>query len=843
MKKDKRTPRETLEDGLAAMRRNSVSDEQIIEGAAARVLQTLQAEYEKVIPYPGALEVRGAGRLGSCDDFRGLIPAYLSTSLTSSRKLLFEDHIHECVSCRKALEDFQTGKKNQTQVAPASRNWLLKWSAVGVALAAIVLAFQTSAVRHFFSPVDAHAMVQAIEGNVYSVSEQQVRPISAGARVEASQIVRTGNSSRAVLELADGSRIEMDARSEMWLDRARDGVRINLTRGNLIVAAAKQNAGHLYASTKEVRVTVVGTVFELNAAIKGSRVSVIEGEVQIQQGPTHRALLRGQQYSTNPAMTPVSVQQQIAWSRDAAKYLELLRLGQDLESRMSGIEMRHTSSLVPLIPESTVLFASLPNVTQPVAESYGLFKQRLSENQFLADWWQQLQRAPNGERGLDRFVEHLTRVGRYLGPEVVLAVPRSVGQEAPLVLANVTSEDQLAGVLADTDIKVVRTAAELRSLPVPSGPVIFIGEGLLIGSGDSRQILRALMFRAQPGSNTFSSTALYRKLEQEYSDGVGWLVAADLERLIAPGQDAKLERTGISDVQQLVMEQKTGSAGASYRVTLGFKQNRRGMTAWLAEPSPMGALEFVSPNAYGVAGVVTKDPSLMFDDFFGVLAQQEQEKVLEDLRNYQAEHRVDVRRDLVAPLGNEFLIAVDGPVLPSPSWKVVIEINDAGRLQNTIEWSINDMNRQASAGKGRSMTLTSETVDGRTFYSIEGLKIPTGVHYTYWAGYMIIAPSRALLMEAIQNHDTGNSLLHSASFRSQLPADGRDYASGFVYQNVQSMMNGLPVGGVNTPPSLVSLYGEPDRIMMSSKGMVGMNVANWTGITGMLNGSSVFRTK
>ena len=312
MKKDKRTPRETLEDGLAAMRSNSVSDEQIIEGAAARVLQSLQADYEKVIPYPGALEVRGAGRLGSCDDFRGLIPAYLSTSLTSSRKLLFEDHIHECVSCRKALEDFRTGKKNQTRVAPPSWNWPLKWSAVGLALVAIVLAFQTTAVRHFFWPIDAHAMVQAIEGNVYSVSEQQVRPIGAGARVEASQIVRTGNSSRAVLELADGSRIEMDARSEMWLDRARDGVRINLTRGNLIVSAAKQNGGHLYASTKEVRVTVVGTVFELNAAIKGSRVSVIEGEVHIQQGPTQRALLRGQQYSTNPAMTPVSVQQQIA---------------------------------------------------------------------------------------------------------------------------------------------------------------------------------------------------------------------------------------------------------------------------------------------------------------------------------------------------------------------------------------------------------------------------------------------------------------------------------------------------------------------------------------------------
>jgi hypothetical protein len=105
---------------------------------------------------------------------------------------------------------------------------------------------------------------------------------------------------------------------------------------------------------------------------------------------------------------------------------------------------------------------------------------------------------------------------------------------------------------------------------------------------------------------------------------------------------------------------------------------------------------------------------------------------------------------------------------------------------------------------------------------------------------MIIAPTRAMLMDAIQTHDTGNSLLRSAAFRSQLPADGRDFASGFVYQNIQALANSLPVDvlkqtPVNTLPSLVCLYGEPDRILMSSKGVLGMNVASMAGLTGMLN--------
>src|SRR5207244_13250895 len=124
-------------------------------------------------------------------------------------------------------------------------------------------------------------MVQTIDGGLYSVSSQEVRPIAAGQRIERGQNVRTGNSSGAVLQLADGSRIEMNARSEVSLDRARDGVRINVNRGNIIVTAAKQNGGHLYAATKDFGVTVVGTIFEERSGVKGSRVSVSEGKPRV----------------------------------------------------------------------------------------------------------------------------------------------------------------------------------------------------------------------------------------------------------------------------------------------------------------------------------------------------------------------------------------------------------------------------------------------------------------------------------------------------------------------------------------------------------------------------------
>ena len=222
----------------------------------------------------------------------------------------------------------------------------------------------------------------------------------------------------------------------------------------------------------------------------------------------------------------------------------------------------------------------------------------------------------------------------------------------------------------------------------------------------------------------------------------------------------------------------------------------------------------------------------MFDDLAAMF--QSNGQAWQDFLNYQAEHRVDIRRDLVATLGNELLIAIDGPILPTPGWRIVVEVNDAARLQNTIEWIVSDMNQEASARQQTGVTLTSETDGGHTLYTLRGLSLPTEVHYTYWAGYMIIGPSNAMLLEAIQNHDTGNSLMRSASFRSQLPTDGPDYVSGFVYQNAQAL-----TGSAGVAPSLIALYGQPGQIVMSSKGILGMNVANMAGMGGMLKFAGV----
>jgi uncharacterized protein (TIGR03435 family) len=142
--------------------------------------------------------------------------------------------------------------------------------------------------------------------------------------VQASGAIRTSGGG-AQLALVDGSRVEMRTQSELTLERADDGLRIRLSSGGIIVHAAQQRTGHLYVQTKDVTVSVVGTVFLVNAGDEGSRVAVIEGEVRVQQGATEKKLRPGEQVTTGPLMTSPPVREAISWSRNAAALVALLQ--------------------------------------------------------------------------------------------------------------------------------------------------------------------------------------------------------------------------------------------------------------------------------------------------------------------------------------------------------------------------------------------------------------------------------------------------------------------------------------------------------------------------------------
>jgi hypothetical protein len=194
---------------------------------------------------------------------------------------------------------------------------------------------------------------------------------------------------------------------------------------------------------------------------------------------------------------------------------------------------------------------------------------------------------------------------------------------------------------------------------------------------------------------------------------------------------------------------------------------------------------------------------------------------------------INVRQDLIQPLGGEIAMALDGPVLPTPSWKLVVEVNESARFQQALEKLLATVGQYAPKDAPR---LEKIQAGGRTYYTLSGLKQAPEAHYVFTGGYLLAASSRALLDRSIQNRESGYSLARSAKFTALLPRDARPNFSGMVYHALGDLMAPLARGmkGVEglTPeqqktlegvaagatPSLIVVYGESDRIELAGTG-------------------------
>ena len=134
------------------------------------------------------------------------------------------------------------------------------------------------------------------------------------------RVYAAGNDGLQVT-LADDSRVEMRAHAEMAVDHASDGIQIDLKTGDINVTAAKQGDGHLIVRTKDMTVAVEGTIFAVNAEARGSRVTVIEGEVRVREGDVETRLRPGEQVATSPTIARRLLAEDIAWSRNATEHL------------------------------------------------------------------------------------------------------------------------------------------------------------------------------------------------------------------------------------------------------------------------------------------------------------------------------------------------------------------------------------------------------------------------------------------------------------------------------------------------------------------------------------------
>jgi hypothetical protein len=781
------------------------SQESLLESA----IQALKAAE------PDAMEISGAtkrlkNRLGldqgvssaavapieSCEDVRQLLNPYREGLLSPSLSLLVEAHLRDCGAC---LRQHRAGAETTAVDWSAPKTtrafaWPTRSLAWALAPALALLLCSIFIYRAYWQVLPGvQAEVRSIDGSAYGISKAGDRQLAAGDTLRTGEGLRTSGGAHAVLGLADGSTVEVNERSVVAVGARGHDMTLSLNNGDVIVQAAYDHF--------------------------------------------------------DPTPVREQIAEQISWSRDRQKYLLLTAQFATLEQRIAAIpfpESRYSSDLLPRVPANTLLYISIPNLGDFLGEANAIFHDQLKQSPALRQWWGRGQ--GRNTEDLDAMVGHLREISQYLGDEVVIvgAQDTQADQSHPSfaivadlrksgldeVLRSRFSSLSAGNGLSVLDEQSLSTATSLTGAK-PGGYALMRQHEVVFS--DSIPMLKQVNAQLNAGASGFGAGDFGQQITAAYGRGAGVIVAADLHRMIDEKMvhgsgNAEMEKTGMDGVKYLIAEHRESNGIPQNHLNLQFTGARQRVASWLAAPAPMGSLDFVTPNASFAAAVLTKDPTAIVDDIIE-MSHAKDDGNEDDLTEAQVQMQTTLRDDLAANLGGEFLISLDGPVLPTPSWKAVIEVRNAGQLENTLEQLAKAVGNQAQGKTVHGISIDSTEVNGQRFYSVHELASGNVIaNYTFADGYMIVTPIRALLFQALQSHANGDSLARSAAFKALLPKDDNDNYSAVAYQNLSPVLTPLlsQFGGdsaeaetirklaADARPTTVCAWGKDNRIEAAS---------------------------
>lgn len=812
---------ESLDQALAAVREDMPRPGSET-AAAQRVAQSLG------FPAPS---------LAHLTDYEALIPDYLAGRLNDARKMLFEDEVRTSIPLRRALAATRSGEGAEhgspTALAtggpePNSRSrdgrrWVY---ALAAAIAVAIGAALVVPTLNEHDPVRL-ARVETVAGLSLQQVDNRWVPLARDAWIADGQRLATKQNGTAVLRFDDGSKVEVAPRSQLRLTRDRGGNRVRVDQGSVIVQVAPQRNGTFDVVTDDLLVAVVGTTLGVGHGTKGSRVSVIEGEVEVRHDGKTTSLQAGDQYGTRKT-TAMALEEAIAWSRDAERYTEILRAYADFQRDIGEALTagnRHSTRLLDLVPAKTSVYVAVPNAPATIAEAYAAvaaFHDRLPTAEFPTD---------ESSAEVEEMVGWLGEVGDYLGPETVLALYWD-DPDSPLVLLLAEARRGLRKVIEDKLRSLSRAVGGPHvGVDVINDPQdaqdgrlsIWLNEGLFAASTSPAALVQ-LEATLDEGSNPFKDGALYARLAEVYERGAEYVMGADMAQLGQDGYhnpllDLRGARTVIAEHR---LDGEVGVAALEVR----FDDDDPDRVALLDQPGPMGALRFFSPDT----------------SFAGAVVLPDSEKLTAVLNTWldglgPAESTPPAAAELidgvVGILGGEIAVAVDGPLFPHPSWKAVVEVYDQTALQESVEAWLGLL--QAIGG---DYGIVVEAVEGTPPHepvyrlSAGGLHM----HYAYIDGYLVMTGSRAVLERARQTYQSGVTLLDASRFQELLPLDSYLDFSAMTYARLDDSLV-LPLLGLVTQRSdgaggemlgqlrdtlagtaVFGVYNEPDRIRVVANG-------------------------
>ncbi len=815
--------KDRLEKALEAMKSEHASPEQLA-GAKARVWNKL-----------------GESLPAACTEFRPSLRDYLAGLLTGNRRLLMEDHLSRCPQCRAQLAGLKGAEKVVEKPSRAASWWprWRAWAAIAVLVVAGLYAGRDR-IDGWMAPGGPRATVTSLTGGLYRVPEGAAQT---GASIGEGEVIRTGPGAHALLRLADGSTVDVNERTELFVRAAWSGQVIHLRRGDIVVQAAKQHRGHLRVQTRDSAASVKGTVFAVSAGLGGTVVSVIAGSVAVAQHDKEVLLGPGQQAASSPALAS-SVRTAVSWSPEADAYMALLASVVKLERQIADLPhpaLRTESRLLQYLPPNTMIYGAIPNLGGTINQAMALVKQQSVENAAFQKWWDS-----GAGQELKELVGRMEKLAPTLGDEIVFNISTSQPDnkdEIPIVIAEVKPGKQ------------AELASALDSLAPQSGgtPFAFSLNDKLVVASDSQTHLQWVLGHLGQGAGTAFGTAI----TERYQRGVGWLLGLEMESFSNSAGSSETAFTGMQQMKHLFVEQRAVTGAEENEVTLTFKGPRMGMASWLASTGSGGAAEYLPADSLFAVYASTREPRQLFDELTAQLAKSAP-SIGEGFAQAEAKLGISIADDLAGALGTESALSLDGFSVTGPVWVMAALVNNTGVLDNTVRKLVDAYNAElAPQDQGKRISLTQETVDGRIWTTMRAGTAPLSITWTYDGGYLVAGSDRGSATRAIGTRNGGSPLVWSPAFLQQLPSSAGLHPSGFAWLNTKGALQGfaslVPNRAIQqlmteTEPILVVFNGSTEQIHAASRTRVSglvLNVMMLESLSRMNTGTqgAVFRQK
>ena len=788
----------------------------ISEDRLERALQEMKEEDVD----PGTLEasrarvweqVTNAGN-ANCAEFRQDFHAYLANDLGGSRRMLVEDHLSRCPGCRARIADMKGETTVVAMPVRSSSRWV-QWGALAAAAALLlaVVYLGRNAIDGMMAPGGPRATVVSADGGLYRLpvlsadlsaearSAKAEGSLEAGAAIGERESVRTGPGSHAVLRLADGSMVDVNERTELFVTAAWSGQAIHLQRGDIIVKAAKQRRGRLQVLTRDSIASVKGTVFAVSAGMGGSVVSVVEGSVSVNQPGKEVLLSPGQQAASIPALAS-SVATAVSWSPEAESYLALLGSLVKIERELANLpaELRTNSALLSYLPAGAVVYGAVPNPGVTIDRALSLAEEQAAQNATFGAWW-------NSETGqqLRQMTDRIQSVNPLLGDEIGFCASIAPGlpDPVPMVMARVKP-----GKRAELASALERLFAEAGEAPGSYS----ISDDLMVVSASPSNLAWALAHLGQGAGSPFAAA-----IGERYRRGVGWLIAIDAPPVVkqAAGDDAPpVEFAGMIGMKYVFLEQRAPAGAVENEVTFAFQGARTGMGSWLADAGSGGAAEYLPVDALVAGYVSTREPLQLFEEFTAQITRSEPD-FERGLASMDEKLGAGFVQNLTAALGTEAALALTGLSVSGPTWVMASVANNPAVIDSSLQKLVDTFNAELGPDEqGKRIVVSQESVGGRNWSTMKPGGLPLGITWTYDQGYLVAASDRAVAERAIATRNGGSPLVWSPEFLGQLPSSAGLHPSAFAWLNPKGALGILSV--LNPNPALRELVAGRDPILV-----------------------------